>query len=460
MKKSEIMADSILSQEISSLLYKKLFSKSKYLHLNKKVPEDFFDIQSKDNYPQKSSVKNYVFCVLLLLAYLINIFKLTQINDKKYILFFSLTKQQAIRNGSIKPLHTFLKTKNLIENSKFLVLIEVRNVLWNKTYESTKTTIDIPLRIYSDNFSIIKKIKCWISMCSRFFKITKLQRANKTMFLVMKEHVFDEVVYQNFDLDLIEKLITTQSNFAYQPLIFEYDEVITKRLMLWYSSNSIPLNYKKNNVQRFEANPAVYKNMKIDEHWVWTEKHKSYLRNFTRAQILVKKSLMFYEQERQKTLNNTFDVVIFDVTPKKDVNISNFSIYTTDEMIRFITEILKCVELIKTQFTLEVRVALKHKRESSKHTPPEYSQFVQSKIRNKEISIVNSNQNLYDLIESSKLVVGFPFTSPVIIGQELNKPSIFYCSSSLLKLAPRSESDSFLQSEKSLYAYMTKVLVN
>jgi polysaccharide biosynthesis PFTS motif protein len=201
--------------------------------------------------------------------------------------------------------------------------------------------------------------------------------------------------------------------------------------------------------------------MKIDEHWVWTEKHKSYLKHFTRAQILVKKSLMFYEPERQKTLNNTFDVVIFDVTPKKDVNISNFSIYTTDEMIRFITEILECVELIKAQFTLEVRVALKHKREfARRHNTPEYSQFIRSKIKNKEISIVDSNQNLYDLIQSSKLIIGFPCTSPVIIGQELKKPSVFYCSSDLLKLASKSESQSFLQSEKSLYAYMKKVLVN
>jgi polysaccharide biosynthesis PFTS motif protein len=169
---------------------------------------------------------------------------------------------------------------------------------------------------------------------------------------------------------------------------------------------------------------------------------------------------MFYNQEREKTLNDTFDIVIFDVTPKKDINISNFSIYTTDEMIKFITEILKCVESIKAQFKLEVRVALKHKREFSKHTPAEYSQFVRSRIKNKEISVVNSNQNLYGLIQSSKLIIGFPFTSPVIIGQEIKKPSIFYCSSSLLKRASRSENDLFLQSEKSLYAYMKKALVN
>jgi polysaccharide biosynthesis PFTS motif protein len=276
----------------------------------------------------------------------------------------------------------------------------------------------------------------------------------------MKEYIFDEVVYQNFDLNLIEKLITTQSNFAYQPLIFEYEKMTTKRLMLWYSSNSIPLDYKKENLRRFETNPSVYNNMKIDVHWVWTEKHKSYLSHFTRADIVVKKSLMFYNQEREKTLNDTFDIVIFDVTPKKDINISNFSIYTTDEMIKFITEILKCVESIKAQFKLEVRVALKHKREFSKHTPAEYSQFVRSRIKNKEISVVNSNQNLYGLIQSSKLIIGFPFTSPVIIGQEIKKPSIFYCSSSLLKRASRSENDLFLQSEKSLYAYMKKALVN
>ena len=78
---------------------------------------------------------------------------------------------------------------------------------------------------------------------------------------------------------------------------------------------------------------------------------------------------------------------------------------------------------------------------------------------NFEIDIIDSRKNLYDLISNSKLVIGFPFTSPVVIGQELNKPSIFYCSSKLLPTAQKSRYPSFIQSQTSLYSYMEKILV-
>lgn len=460
MKVNPLNAESILSNEISTLLHKKNFSKSEFLYLNKKPPQDLQDINSKHNYLLKNFVKHYMLCILILSMYYINIFKFIRNTNKKYIFIFSLTKQQAIRNGSIQPLYKFLKSRNVINESGSTTLVEVRTCLKPKSYKSAKTTIDIPLRIFSDTFPPKKKLKCWILMCGRFFKIAKLYKSNKNSFLILKEYIFDEVVYQNFNSNCVEKLITSQTNIAYQPLIFEYEKMKTKRLMIWYSSNSMPLDYKKKNTQRFEVNPVVYKNMKIDLHWVWTEKHKLYLKQFTQAKILVKQSLMLYGLELETSLNDIFDVVIFDVTPKKSLRFSNDSIYSADEMIKFISEIINCVELIKSKHMISVRVALKHKREFSKESSSEYSQFIRSKIHNNEISILSPNVNLYNLIKCSKLIIGFPFTSPVIIGQEMKKPSIFYCSSDLLKRAPKARRQLFLQSEKSLYTYMTKTLVN
>ena len=72
---------------------------------------------------------------------------------------------------------------------------------------------------------------------------------------------------------------------------------------------------------------------------------------------------------------------------------------------------------------------------------------------------MSPNQNLYDLISNSRLVIGFPFTSPVIIGQELNKPSVFYCSSKLLKPQYKDQNNLFLNTKDSLFSYMEKMLV-
>ena len=457
---NKIVTSVVLSEEIQSVLAKKLFAKSKYFSNTKKPPEKSTNVSGIKQLSRTKILWNYLYCTLILIAYFTNIFKVTsKSNRQTLVLIYSLNKDQAIRHRSVKSLNAFLKSRGVINNSKTLVLIEIRKILWNKNYEMTRTTIDIPLRIYADNFTTIKKINCWISMCHRFYKIMKLQRSDRSVSLILKEYIFDEIVYTTLGSVNIEKLITTQSNIAYQPLIFEYKNMGVKRLMIWYSSNSVPIKYKKANLERFTINPAVYNNMGIDEHWVWTKKHKQFLIKHTDIKVLVKQSLMFYDSEESRPSIRSYDVVIFDVTPYSDEKINNDSIFTSSEMIRFINESLACVVMLNKKYGVNYKVHLKHKRKMTKDHSSNYSNFIGKKISNKEISIVSPNQNLYDLISNSRLVIGFPFTSPVIIGQELDKPSIFYCSSKLLKPPYKDQNNLFLNTKDSLFSYMEKMLV-
>ena len=457
---NKIVTSLILSEEIQSLLTKKLFAKSKYFYSAKKPPKKSTNVSCINQISRTKMFWNYLYCTLILIAYFINIFKVTlRSNNQTLVVIYSLTKDQAIRNRSVKLLNAFLKSRGVINNSKTLVLIEIRKILWNKKYEMTRTTIDIPLRIYADNFTMIKKINCWISMCKRFYKIMQLQRSNGSVSLILKEYIFDEIVYTTLGSINIRKLITTQSSIAYQPLIFEYKKMRAKRLMIWYSSNSVPFKYNKANLDRFTLNPSVYKDMRIDEHWVWTKKHKQFLTKHTDAKVLVKQSLMFYDFEEDRSSKKSYDVLIFDVTPYNDEKIGNNSIYTSSEMIRFINESLECVVTLNKKYGVNYKVHLKHKRRITKDHSSHYSKFISKKISNEEISIVSPNQNLYNLISNCRLVIGFPFTSPVIIGQELNKPSVFYCSSKLLKPQYKDQNNLFLNTKDTLFSYMEKILV-
>jgi polysaccharide biosynthesis PFTS motif protein len=375
------------------------------------------------------------------------------------ILIYSLTKEQAVRNSSIKSLFNFLESKSIIEKTNSTVLIEVKRLMWIKKYKTIRTTLDIPLAIFINEIPIKLKLSCWFSMFTRYFRMTKLHGSNSDLLNIMKEYVFDEVVYSTLVPKKIEKLITTQSHVAYQPLIFEYKNICAKKIMIWYSSNSLPIKYKNDKVQRFTINPVVYTSMRIDEHWVWTKEHKAYLSNISTAKVLVKKSLMFYESEESKNISDIYDVVIFDVTPHTNPKIVSNSIYTTEEMIKFIRDILSCIELLKIKHNVIYRVHLKPKRKISKKHSREYMNYIKEKVSNKEITLIGPNKNLYDLIRSSKLIIGFPFTSPVIIGWELFTPSIFYCSSTLLKYSPRNKTSLFLQNKTSLYTYMESKLV-
>jgi len=458
--KEKFVSNEIYSNEIQKLLHKKVFAKSKYFYSTKNPPKNPTKIKPMGAPSRVSTIKSYLVCMLILNLYFVNIFRLkSRESEKKLILIYSLTKEQTIRDGSIKSLHTFLKSKGLVKNPDSVVLIEIRNILWGKKYEKSRTTVDIPLRIYINNFSPSLKVICWFSMCKRFFIISQEQRRNPQLILVLKEFIFDKVVYSELGSGQVKKLITTQSNIAYQPLIFEYENFTAKKFMIWYSSNSVPIEYKNKKLKRFTINPSVYIDMRIDEHWVWTEEHKNYLSKYSKATILVKQSLMFYNSENLNASSKIIDVLVFDVTPMDNTEITRNSIFTKRECINFINEITSCVKMLNQTNSRVYRVKLKHKRGFSKNHSSDYLKFIDQKVRNFELDIIESHQNLYDLISNSKLVIGFPFTSPVVIGQELNKPSIFYCSSKLLPRARKGQEPALIQSQTSLYSYMEKVLV-
>lgn len=361
----------VFSNEIQGLLDKKIFSKSKYFYSTRKPPSDTVKIMPLEFVRRFSIVKTYLLCALLLTVYFISIFRLkSKDSGKNLILIYSLTKEQTIRHGTVQSLNTFLDSKGILTDSESIALIEIKRLIRRKRYKTLRTTLDIPLSIFSNKLSVSKRFTCWLSMFKRFYVIIKIQYKNKLTVLIFKEYIFDEIVYSALDANCIEKLITTQSHMAFQPLIFEFKVLVGKRYMVWYSSNSIPIKYKDTKFKGFQINPTIYKNMCIDEHWVWTKQHKNYLSKYSQARIIVKKSMMFYESEISKNLNNIYDIVIFDITPHNDLNITNNSVYTSNEMITFVTEILDCVTKLNFKHGTKFKIYLKHKRKITKNHSP------------------------------------------------------------------------------------------
>ena len=59
--------------------------------------------------------------------------------------------------------------------------------------------------------------------------------------------------------------------------------------------------------------------------------------------------------------------------------------------------------------------------------------------------------DLYETITASKMIICFPFTSPVIIGQELKVPSIHYSSNNILA---KYNQTSFIQDKRKLIKFI------
>jgi polysaccharide biosynthesis PFTS motif protein len=243
------------------------------------------------------------------------------------------------------------------------------------------------------------------------------------VFIVAKEYIFDELVYQALDnsLDLI---LTTQSTHNYQPLIFELDHFRGKKIMLWYSTNSMPLEFKEDSEFRWIQNEDIFRFMHIDTHWVWTKEHKNYLSSLTNVEVIVKGTLMLY-LDSQKSLDKFYDITIFDVTPKTGRH-SLDTIYNGDYARKFLSEIVTAATVLKGKRSRKINIALKSKRSYKGFCEPTYSLLLDFLVKSKVIDILPPETNAFELIRSSSVVIVYPFSSPAVIGREMNVPTIFY----------------------------------
>ena len=222
--------------------------------------------------------------------------------------------------------------------------------------------------------------------------------------------------------------------------------------MIWYSANSIPIRYKSRKTSIFEKNlDASFKHMAIDTHWVWTSEHKKYLMKMTNSNILVKGSMVFYNPPRKLNRKKKYDIVIFDVTPYNSKGVFKDMIYSFPVKKEFIEDIIESVKLVSQKLDRDIDVYIKHKRSFGSTHSSDYIAYIAGLVQNNELSVLPLNSDLYELIAASKIVIGFPFTSPVIIGQELKIPSIYYSSTNMLSKYNKTD---FIQNKLELTRYL------
>ena len=69
---------------------------------------------------------------------------------------------------------------------------------------------------------------------------------------------------------------------------------------------------------------------------------------------------------------------------------------------------------------------LKQKREFQNNTDPAYINLLTQLEKSENFKVLGSDENLYNLVASSKAVIGIPFVSPVSIAKELRVPCCYY----------------------------------
>lgn len=370
----------------------------------------------------------------LILAFVFNRKKFRKSRmDPSFI--FSLTPEQIVNKGSTDLLGDFLREPRFqkIFYGKYLVVEskQVYRILGKNIYRNLEVVFDTSIWIAQNCMD--RKTILSVIQESILRLIGVLQKGKKSHLQILREYVIDEPLWRRYTdqsrfVNPIN-LVTTQSHFLRLPYAFyieEKDRVV--RSMLWYSTNSIPIHNRRTQAI---FDPDHFKLEKVDNHFVWTTEHKKFLiRHNSNAEVTVVGSIMFIPTQRAVKRNpiiNT-DIAIFDVTPYSGLGVE--VIYSNEIMMDFIQDIVETVR--SNEKTKYSRILLKPKRKISKKlrggisSSIQYKNLISDLQQNNMIEVLRADINLYDLVRSVSLVVGIPFTSPVILAKELDVPCIYY----------------------------------
>jgi hypothetical protein len=345
---------------------------------------------------------------------------------------YSLTPDQILSNGRAEALEEFLREsrferlflgKKIIIESKQLFRFFGQN-----SYKELEIVFDTSIWIAKNRLSrkiVLGVIKESLSLLAHVLKSGKQDEI-----LILREIVIDEPVWRYYLKEVGRtNIVTTQSHFLRLPYPFYIDA--TERIarsMLWYSTNSTAIENRKT---RAVFDPEHYRLDYIDTHFVWTAEHKKYLAKYNpNAEIIVVGSILFKprkEIEKSGEIEKNV-IVVFDVTPFNGLGVEVF--YTREILTDFIQDLVDTFRSSANMMSAQIQ--LKPKREYGKKlrgrfSPSgEYLDFIEDLSQNRAIEILSAETELYQLVGESSLVVGIPFTSPVILAKEMNIPCFYY----------------------------------
>lgn len=235
------------------------------------------------------------------------------------------------------------------------------------------------------------------------------------------ESEIDKLMLRNMEYRC---LVTSQTNLRKLPSVFYLESSRrVDRVMIWYSNNSFVIE-KKTEVNEFDSTRYVRSN--IDLHLGWGEKWKSQLESVNlSSSIRSVGSLMWYPKASNLVNETSNKVVIFDVVPFSSYK--HYDFYSYRLVSSFLLDIYESIFESK-ETSNKNELFLKQKRDFQKNTNPAYIDLLEQLEKCESFKVLGSDENLYNLVASSKAVIGIPFVSPVFIANEMGIPCCYYVS--------------------------------
>lgn len=303
-----------------------------------------------------------------------------------------------------------------------------------KKYISTKPASFYYVRhpllslLANSKFGFFKRVELAVDHLKLFFSYTYSSINLPLLTLVARDYAYTAVAVKLNQEKLISDIVLTCSDYANQPLWMNLCHN-AKIHMIWYAQNFRSITYKDDCLESSIPNlPWI----RVDKHWVWTQSFAKFLEalNPSSESSAIGPILWRLPLKNNECKKNEIIICVFDISPFSDEvalaygQISNYN--NTNNLTRFINDILELKNQIKNHFNLPVTIKLKTKRGYSSAYDKSYFEYLSKLNLLEKLELIDFNENIYSLILSSDLIISYPFTSTNYVSDFLRVPSIYY----------------------------------
>ncbi len=297
--------------------------------------------------------------------------------------------------------------------------------------------------VYTRNPLHYQLRKCHIGFLSRLqllvnclFDLIKYLAitVRQPLMAVLSKDIIQYGVVRSLDENrLIRSVIITNSSFFQQPLWMRWPDNRNFRVHeLHYGQNAIPFLYKDDQVAGIFP---PFRHVKVDEHWVWTEGYKSFIKETGhKGPIHVVGPIVWYLPEKNeiKRIGKKITIAVFDVAPVYQSVADKMGIiyyyYTANKLIEFLAGIITVCEELTKELNRDIRIILKSKRHFTEglHDKSyiDYVNMIQRRYQ--QIEVADYRSNIFSLIDECDFSVSIPYTTVPYVAAYLQKPAAYY----------------------------------
>ena len=357
--------------------------------------------------------KSYKTIYILFYESLKNIFYKNDVNLQNCIFINNLNKDIISSQDLSSTAINWLKKNQSLKNKKCF-----QNSLNIKDFKFNNSSIIYRKKSfpYLSNFRDFSNFSIWI-LKSHYYLICDLfKNYNLINFLFYSEFI-ESYLHKNLTSEN-NIFLFNNSNSLYRPLwTFIIEKKNSKVFFYFYSTNNEPI-IDINSLPLFGWYPLTWNNYLIAH-----KQQLNFINSVTKVNYKYQIADVFdHSIKSNVSLPDNF-ILAFDISPQNDVEFSYsgemYDYFSYDKIEIFLNDIVNIVS------RHGINLVLKTKKLNVANNR-KYQLLIKKISALPNIYICSTNLTLENLIQNSKLVISYPFSSPSLIAKNINKKSIYY----------------------------------